>query len=123
MSPTKRKKAAAKKKKTRKSKGLDLRPLKHALGGMTKVASKALAEGDQLDPEEHLPELKEAVQQMQEALAGFKREVKRRMLADPRLKDGTIRTPGALIHLKLRRGAKAESKNPDDYDVVREAIQ
>lgn len=121
--PKKKKKKTAKPRKARKRESLDLRRVTQALSGVGKIAKKGLKEGDRFDTEANLPSMRHAVEELQAAVDGFKREIKKRMLADPRLKDGAIRTKDSIIHLKPRRGAKAGSKNPDDYDVVREAIQ
>lgn len=117
------KKKAAKPRKARKPKSLDLRRVTQALSGVGKIAKKGRKEGGRFDTEANLPSMHHAVEELQHAVEGFKREIKKRMLADPRLRDGAIRTKDSIIHLKPRRGARPGSKNPDDYVVVREAIQ
>lgn len=106
-----KKKAATKTRKRRKS--INTKKLKSALQGMKSVADKALKEGGAMDSEEHLPDFREAALNLREAVNDFKREIKRRMLADKLLKE----TPGRPW-LKLQHGKPKGSKNPDDYDVV-----
>ena len=118
----KKTKKRAKRNAAKKPKSISLAPLKRAMTGVGKLAKRALKEGPEFDEEANLPAMRDAVQELQDAVAGFKREIKRRMLADPRLKDGAIRTKDRIIHLKLRSGAKPRSKNPDDYDIVTETI-
>ena len=118
----KKTKKAGKRKAAKKPKSMNLAPLKRAMTGVGKIAKRALKGGPRFDQEASLPAMRDAVQELQDAVAGFKREIKRRMLADPRLKNGAIRTKDRIIHLKPRPGVKAGSKNPDDYDIVTETI-
>lgn len=108
--------------KTKRRKYINTKPLKRALEGLGSTVKRATDEGHAMNPQAHLPSMRDAVKELQDAVEGFKREIKRRMLADPRLKDGAIKTKGRIIHLKPRPGTRKGSKNPDHYDIVTENI-
>ena len=61
---------------------IETRDVKHALDRLGGVVRGALGKGPALNPDNHVDDLRTAVEELQSAVADFKREIKRRMLAD-----------------------------------------
>lgn len=100
------------KSKKRRKKYLDTSDVKHALGRMKGVVRGAMEKGDAFDPDDHVDDMRSAVEELQAAVAGFKRTIKQRML-----EDGLTKPRKDKPNLVLLPGRPEASKNPDDYDV------
>ena len=97
---------------------MDLNPLKHALSRVKGVVSGAMAQGDAFDPDDHVDDMRSAAEELQSAVAAFKRALKRRMLAD-----GLTVPRKDKPYLVLLPGRPAGSKDPDDYEVNAEYLK
>lgn len=106
------KKKAKRKSPKRRKKSLDTENLKHALGGVERVVRGAMDRGEAFNPDDHVDDMRSAVEELQAAVAGFKRALKQRMLAD-----GHTKPRKDKPYLKLLPGPPAGSTNPDDYEV------
>src|SRR3990172_5081133 len=96
----------------RRKKSLETEGLKHALGGVERVVRGAMKEGDSFNPDDHVDDMRSAVEELQAAVAGFKRALKQRMLAD-----GHTKPRKDKPYLVLLPGRPAGSTDPDDYEV------
>ena len=96
----------------RRKKHIETKRVKNALEGLGGVVRGALDKGRALNPDDHVDDLRTAVEELQSAVADFKREIKRRMLAD-KLTVARKDKP----YLTLLPGRPAGSRNPDDYQV------
>ena len=96
----------------RRRKYLDTSDLKHALGRVKGVVSEATEKGDAFNPDDHVDDMRSAVEELQAAVAGFKRAIKQRML-----EDGHTKPRKDKPYLVLLPGRPEGSTNPDDYDV------
>ena len=106
------KKKSKRKSPKRRKKSLDTEGLKHALGRVKGVVSGAMAQGDAFNPDDHVDDMRSAVEELQAAVAGFKRAIKQRML-----EDGHTKPRKDKPYLVLLPGRSEGSANPDDYDV------
>lgn len=106
MKKTKRRKVRAPKK------HIETKRVKNALEGLEGLVRGALDKGPSLNPDDHVDDLRTAVEELQSAVADFKREIKRRMLAD-----GLTVPRKDKPYLVLLPGRRAGSRNPDDYEV------
>lgn len=100
------------KSKKRRRKYLDTGDLKHALGRMKGVVSEAMEKGEAMNPDDHVDDMRSAVEELQAAVAGFKRVIKQRML-----EDGHTKPRKDMPYLVLLPGRPEGSTNPDDYEV------
>jgi hypothetical protein len=91
---------------------LDTTDVKDALGRMEGVVRGAMDQGDSFNPDDHVDDMRSAVEELQAAVAGFKRAVKQRMLEDRHTKPRKDKP-----YLVLLPGRPAGSTNPDDYEV------
>jgi hypothetical protein len=91
---------------------LDLEPLSHALRRVKGVVRTALEEGESFNPEDHVDDMRCATEELQSAVAEFKRAIKKRML-----EDGHTKPRKDKPYLVLLPGRPQGSTNPDDYDV------
>jgi hypothetical protein len=96
----------------RRKKPLETENLKQALGGVERVVRGAMEEGDAFNPDDHVDDMRSAVEELQAAVAGFKRAIKQRML-----EDGHTKPRKDKPYLVLLPGRPAGSTNPDDYEV------
>jgi hypothetical protein len=97
----------------RKKKSMNMGPLKHALDRVKGVVSGAMEQGEAFNPDDHVDDMRGAAQELQSAVAEFKRALKRRMLDD-----GFIVPRKDKPYLKLLPGRPQRSKDPDDYEVI-----
>ena len=102
----------------RRKKSIDTNRVKNALEGLGGLVRGALGKGPALNPDNHVDDLRNAVEELQSAVADFKREIKRRMLAD-KLTVPRKNKP----YLVLLPGRHAGSQNPDDYEVNAEYMK
>lgn len=97
---------------------MDTKNLKRALEGVGKVVRTAFEKGTAFDPDEHVDDMRTAAEELQAAVAEFKRAIKRRMLEDKLTKPRKDKP-----YLRLLPGRLANSLNPDDYDVVADYLK
>jgi hypothetical protein len=102
----------------RRKKSLDLNPLTHALKRVKGVVSGAMAEGETFNPGDHVDDMRSAAEELQSAVAEFKRAIKRRMLAD-----GLTVPRKDKPYLILLPGRPEGSTDPDDYEVNPESLK
>jgi hypothetical protein len=103
------------KSRSKKKRAIDTQPLSRALGGLGSVVKRAAADGETMNPDDHVDDLRVAVEDLQSAVEGFKREIKRRMLEDGIFE--TKKSKHVHARLVLKPGRPKGSKNPDDYDM------
>jgi hypothetical protein len=112
----KRAKAKSRSKKTAtKKRTIDTSGLRRALGGLGSVVKRATDQGEAMNPDDHVDDLRVAVQDLQAAVEGFKRDIKRRMLEDGMME--TEKSKRVRAKLFLKPGRPQGSKDPDDYDM------
>jgi hypothetical protein len=112
----KRPKAKSRSKKTaRKKRTIDTSGLHRALGGLGSVVQRAADQGEAMNPDDHVDDLRVAVEDLQAAVEGFKREIKRRMLDDGIM--ASKKSKRVRATLVLKPGRPEGSRDPDDYDM------
>jgi hypothetical protein len=116
----KTKKKAAPKASKKKRRSIDTASLKDALSGLGSVVKRGLEEGENFNPDYHVDDMRRATEELQAAVEGFKREIKRRMLEDGIFE--TKKSKDVHAQLKLKPGRPEGSKDPDDYDMIVQRI-
>ncbi len=111
------------KKKPRRQTKLSTRKLTKKLSGVEAKLRKLSETGGEEITDDHVDAARDIATELQEINRGFREALKRAMMADGKIKPGqTITAGGRYVFLKLRPGRSKDSTDPDDYDLMYEAI-